>query len=379
MTQATSPLVIRLIRLLLAHGDCVAACVSGHELEDVVRGAEIRELIKECKSDRKDREEWIKRLRCISCDGRSMGTCSQTIAQVIHVFGRIDILLCCKFEGEFVGIRRSSYAYSSRWADVSFPPGIIGTVEELSTTPATRNLVRDQMETVYFSQANLIKAVLPELRAKQRGHILILTDTGGHIGTPGMPAHAAATWALEGFCDSLAYEIAPFNIKVTIIQPNKEVHLLTNNMTFTPQLPWYDSGLIDSGQKPVPTVRDMLSDMLNKNADTAIEASMTEIQHRYPQLPAETVDGLVKETLHALIAIGGLENPPARHIVGHEAASEVKEKLATVTKELEVFVEASLAVDIFDTELKTEARENKAPASGEAEGVGEQQMNVMQM
>ena len=63
---------------------------------------------------------------------------------------------------------------------------VVATVEELSTTPVTQNLVREQFEALYFSQVNFIKATLPVLRRQHTGHIMILTSTGGHIGTPGM-------------------------------------------------------------------------------------------------------------------------------------------------------------------------------------------------
>lgn len=55
---------------------------------------------------------------------------------------------------------------------------------------------------------------------------------------------------------------------------------------------------------------------------------------------------MLAETVHAVVAIGGHDNPPARHIVGHEAVASVKEKLKTVSEELEDFVEVSAAVDI---------------------------------
>ena len=242
-------------------------------------------------------------------------------------------------------------------------------MEELASTPATRNLVRDQFETIFFSQVNFIKAALPQFRAQHTGHIMILTSIGGHIGTPGMSIYTAATWALEGFCDSLAYEIAPFNIKVTIVQPNKEIQSLTNKIIFAPQMPSYDSEI-----NPAPSVRDMLSNVLNVNPETAIEQSEDEIQYRYPHLPSAAVDKLVMETVHALTAIGGHENPPARHIVGFEGSIAVKEKLKTVTEELEDFVEASLAVDIFESELKAEAREGRSvievAGSGSVSGAG---------
>ena len=59
---------------------------------------------------------------------------------------------------------------------------------------------------------------------------------------------------------------------------------------------------------------------------------------------------LLSETIHAITAIGGHENPPARHIVGYEAVGSVKEKLKTVSEELEDFVQVSVGVDIDDEE-----------------------------
>ncbi|KAF4917282.1 Oxidoreductase BOA17 [Colletotrichum fructicola] len=334
LTTALSPLIIRLIRLLLAHGDYVVACLPPSEIEDDERSAEFRELINECKSNRKDREGWKDRIRGIRCDGRVMGQCGAAVAEAVQVFGRIDILLCCRSEA------------------------VVGSVEELSTNPQTQNLVRDQFETVFFSQVNFIKAALPLLRSQHTGHIIILSSTGGHIGTPGMPIYTSAIWALEGFCDSLAYEIAPFNIKVTIVQPNKEIQSLTNKIIFAPNLPYYDSEI-----NPAPSIRDMLGNVLNMNPDTAMEQSDTEVIVRYPKLAPSATDRLVMETVHALTAIGGHENPPARHIVGFEGSIAVKEKLKTVTEELEDFVDASLAVDIFDSELKAEAKEGKTQES----------------
>ena len=99
MTSALSPLIVRLIKLLLAHGDYVAAGLPPQEIEDDERSAEFRELINECKSGRKDREGWKDRIRGIRCDGRIMGQCGAAVAEAVEVFGRIDILLCCTSEG----------------------------------------------------------------------------------------------------------------------------------------------------------------------------------------------------------------------------------------------------------------------------------------
>jgi len=69
----------------------------------------------------------------------------------------------------------------------------------------------------------------------------------------------------------------------------------------------------------------------------------------YPPLSAAHTERLVAETVHCLVAIGGHENPPARHIVGAEGVASVKEKLKTVSEELEDFVDASVAADIDKT------------------------------
>lgn len=70
------------------------------------------------------------------------------------------------------------------------------------------------------------------------------------------------------------------------------------------------------------------------------------ISSLYPSLPAVVQHDLIIETVFAIAAIGGHDNPPARHIVGFEGVESVKEKLKTVSEELEDFLEVSGAVDI---------------------------------
>lgn len=351
LTQGLSPLAVRLIRLLLAHGDYVVACLPPHELADETRSAEFRELADECRAPTgrfRDREGWKDRIRGIRCDGRQMGQCAAAVAEAVQVFGRIDIVLCCKSEA------------------------VVGAVEELVTgSPGQQDAapaVRDQFDAVFFSQVNLLKAALPQLRAQHTGHVVVLSSIGGHIGMPGMPMHTAATAALEGYCDSLAYEIAPFNIKVTIVQPVIEVQMLTNRIVLAPPAPAYapttatgPATTVPAGPSATPNVRGILAAVLNAHPDTALPTTPSSAPlSRYPRLPPAALDRLVLETVHALAAIGGHENPPSRHIVGFEASAAVQDKLKTVTEELEDFVEASLAVDIFDSELKAEARKGRA-------------------
>jgi NAD(P)-dependent dehydrogenase (short-subunit alcohol dehydrogenase family) len=193
-----------------------------------------------------------------------MSNAQSALAEATETFGRIDILLCNTSEGKSRRILKGKISQTLL--------AVVGSVEELSTCAATLDLVRRQFEVIFFGQINFIKAILPLLREKHNGHIIMLTAIHGHIGTPGMPMYSASTWALEGFCDSLAYEIAPFNIKMTIVQPNMEINVLSN-------------ARIDELQ--------------------AGEKNKSTIVSRFPKLPAESIDRLVMETVHALTAIGG--------------------------------------------------------------------------
>lgn len=66
----------------------------------------------------------------------------------------------------------------------------------------------------------------------------------------------------------------------------------------------------------------------------------------HPPLSSAHLEILVQETVYAITSIAGHENPPSRHIVGQEGVASVKEKLKTVSEELEDFIQASFAVDV---------------------------------
>ena len=158
--------------------------------------------------------------------------------------------------------------------------------------------------------------------------------------------YCASGWALEGFCDSLAYEIAPFDIKMSIVQPTIEIGVLTNKIVAAPLQAQYASK-----NHPAPLFRGILGGLIdriegNQRSGKQTSLDTTEIQSLYPIVPEEMKKSLLEETVHAITAIGGHENPPARHIVEAEGVASVKEKLKTVSEELEEFVEVSCAVDI---------------------------------
>lgn len=92
--------------------------------------------------------------------------------------------------------------------------GQYGFVEELSEAE-----LRAQMDTNFFGAVWVTQAALPLLRAQRGGHLIQVSSIGGVTAFPNLAGYHASKWALEGFSQSLAREVAPFGIHVTIVEP----------------------------------------------------------------------------------------------------------------------------------------------------------------
>ena len=92
--------------------------------------------------------------------------------------------------------------------------GHFGMIEELSEED-----IRAQLETNLFGALWVTQAALPIMRAQGSGHIIQVSSIGGISAFPTVGAYHASKWALEGFSQSLAAEVAPFGIHVTLIEP----------------------------------------------------------------------------------------------------------------------------------------------------------------
>jgi NAD(P)-dependent dehydrogenase (short-subunit alcohol dehydrogenase family) len=92
--------------------------------------------------------------------------------------------------------------------------GQFGMIEELSEAEA-----RAQIETNFFGALWITQAALPIMRAQGSGHIVQVSSIGGVSAFPNVGIYNASKWALEGFSDALAQEVAGFGIKVTIVEP----------------------------------------------------------------------------------------------------------------------------------------------------------------
>lgn len=92
--------------------------------------------------------------------------------------------------------------------------GSVGAVEELGLAD-----LRELMDVMFFGAVAVTKAVLPHLRAQGGGAIVQISSMGGQLSMPGFGAYCAAKFALEGLSEALAAEVAPFGVRVLIVEP----------------------------------------------------------------------------------------------------------------------------------------------------------------
>ena len=92
--------------------------------------------------------------------------------------------------------------------------GSVGAIEEVEDAD-----LRALMETMFFGPFALSQAVLPQMRARGAGTIVQISSMGGQLSPPGFGAYCSAKFALEAASESLAAEVAPFGIRVLIVEP----------------------------------------------------------------------------------------------------------------------------------------------------------------
>ena len=92
--------------------------------------------------------------------------------------------------------------------------GLVGFFEDL-----TLDEIRNQFETNFFGVLNITKKIIPIMRSQKRGTIINVSSGAGQVGFPGISAYVSTKFAIEGFSESLMYELFPYGIKVVIIEP----------------------------------------------------------------------------------------------------------------------------------------------------------------
>jgi NAD(P)-dependent dehydrogenase (short-subunit alcohol dehydrogenase family) len=135
-------------------------------------------------------ERYGKQVAAISLDVTNKAEVEAAVATAHGRFGRLDVV-----------VNNAGY-------------GLFGAVEEVSERQA-----RDQIETNLFGALWVTQAALPIMRSQGSGHIIQVSSIGGVNAFPTIGLYHASKWGLEGFSQALAREVAPFGIKVTIVEP----------------------------------------------------------------------------------------------------------------------------------------------------------------
>ena len=97
---------------------------------------------------------------------------------------------------------------------------------------ATDLEIQAQLDTNLLGVMNVTRAILPHFRGRQNGRIITITSVGGLVAFPLFSLYHASKWAVEGFMESLHYELQPFDIKVKLVEPGSvNTHFANNTLT----------------------------------------------------------------------------------------------------------------------------------------------------
>ena len=124
--------------------------------------------------------------------------------------------------------------------------GLYGAAEEV-----TDDQVRHQIDTNLVGSISVIRAFLPHLRAQGGGRIIQVSSAGGQTTYPGFSLYHATKWGIEGFCQTLAQEVAPFGIGVTIAEPGATRTGFNAAKVSPPTMPEYDATTVGDVRRAI--------------------------------------------------------------------------------------------------------------------------------
>jgi len=158
--------------------------------------------------------------------------------------------------------------------------------------------LRKQMETNFFGPLNVTRAILPIMRKQRSGHVITITSAAGIIGGEFTAAYAASKFALEGWMESLQYDVEPYGITTTIVEPG-----------------FFRSELLVTGASSIWP--ELVIDDYAERTEQTIEGwkSMNGLQ---PGDPAKLGA--------ALVTIAAMDKPPLRFVAGADVVAGVEQK-----------------------------------------------------
>lgn len=226
------------------------------------------------------------RIRPFALDVTDADAAVRAVEEAANAFGRLDVV-----------VNNAGYANSAP-------------IEEMAEAD-----FRAQIEANLFGVVNVTRAALPVFRAQRSGTFVQFSSIGGRVGgTPGMGAYQTAKFAVEGFSEVLASEVAPFGVKVIIVEPGAF------------RTDWQGASMTRHAVGP------------------DYEATVGAI-HRYRdehdgKQPGDPVRGA-----KAVVDVVGSDNPPRRLILGGDAVAAAVKSAAERTAETERWADVSRSAD----------------------------------
>jgi NAD(P)-dependent dehydrogenase (short-subunit alcohol dehydrogenase family) len=189
--------------------------------------------------------------------------------------------------------------------------GLLGAIEEARDAE-----VRRVFDVNFFGSLQVIQAALPFLRAQRRGHIVNISSIAGLAPLSGSGIYAATKFALEGLSESLAQEVGPLGIRVTLVEP----------------------GAFRT---------DFLSAHSIHNASGSIaayaETSEKNIRHLHQIAGKQQGDPVM--AARAIIEAVGAKEPPLHLLLGSDALHRARTKFQHLSKEIDQWEQVSLSTD----------------------------------
>jgi NAD(P)-dependent dehydrogenase (short-subunit alcohol dehydrogenase family) len=191
-----------------------------------------------------------------------------------------------------------------------------GYFEELTPEQTER-----QLTVNLLGPMNVTRAVLPVMRKQRAGHVVTISSTAGFAGYEYGTAYATSKFAVDGWMESLAPEIAPFGIHTTVVNPGFfRTELLTKESTI------YAPASIEDYAERNAARREFLTDMNGKQVGD----------------PAKLAQ--------ALLTITEMVQPPFRFIAGADAIAQAEQQVAQFQNEINAFRELSTSLAYDDVE-----------------------------
>ncbi len=205
-------------------------------------------------------ERYGDQVRAVALDVTDPAAARAAVAAAVDAFGRLDVV-----------VNNAGYAN-------------VASVEDITDAD-----FREQLDTNLLGVVNVTKAALPVLREQGAGHVIQVSSVGGRMTTPGLSAYQAAKFAVGGFSEVLAQEVAPLGIKVTVLEPGgMRTDWAGSSMTIHPVSPAYEP--------TVGQVNTMMRSSLVLNAAGD---------------PAKVAD--------VVLTVADLDEPPVRLLLGSDA------------------------------------------------------------